>query len=97
LRPAETCETSSEPVAPASVSKRSAAMSSVSTAWASPPLARAKDAVASPRRVSWAVAVRAATAVRRWPLRNSIRSHQCEPMSAKARERPPSPASTRQL
>ena len=33
----------------------------------------------------------------RWPVTNSARSHQCEPMSAKAREAPPSVESTRQL
>ena len=33
----------------------------------------------------------------RWPETNSARSHQCEPMSANAREAPPSSASTRQL
>ncbi len=33
----------------------------------------------------------------RWPETNSARSHQCEPMSANAREAPPRSSSTRQL
>ena len=36
-----------------------------------------------------AVSSRAALAVMRWPETNSARSHQCEPMSAKARDGPP--------
>jgi hypothetical protein len=98
LRPAETCETTTEPVAPASVSKRTRAASSVSTARASPsPSPRSKEAPADWRRRSWAMLVRATSEVIRWPLTNSTRSHQCEPMSAKAREGPPSSAATRQL
>ena len=51
----------------------------------------AKAACASlSMRSGSAVSVRAHSRVIRWPETNSARSHQCEPMSAKAREAPPS-------
>ena len=45
-----------------------------------------KQAEAQFRRARAVVAV---SAVIRWPVTNSIRSHQCTPMSANAREAPP--------
>ena len=98
LRPAETCEITVEPTIPASVSNITVAMSSVSTGRGAPPPSPRSNECASWRgRSAWATAVRAQTATIRWPATNSIRSHQCEPMSANAREGPPSSGSTRQL
>ena len=53
-------------------------------------LARAAARRGRPRSAALSAAIR-------WPETNSTRSHQCEPMSAKAREAPPSSGSTRQL
>ena len=98
MRPAETCEITVEPTIPASVSNITAAMSSVSTARGTPsPSPRANERASRRGRSAWATAVRALTETIRWPETNSTRSHQCEPMSAKAREGPPSSGSTRQL
>ena len=83
FRPGVTWLTVTDPVAPWSVAKITTAPSSVAAVW--------------PSRTGWAFAVRAATRVIRWPVTNSIRSHQCTPMSPKAREAPPSAGSTRQL
>ena len=59
----------------------------------SPPPPPAANALA-PRRAACApgtaVSSRADSRVMRWPETNSARSHQCEPMSANAREAPPS-------
>ena len=57
----------------------------------------ASKARADPRlaRSGTTVATCAQTAAIRSPVTNSARSHQCEPMSAKAREAPPSAGSTR--
>jgi len=99
LRPGEIWLTTTEPSAPPSVSNWTTAASSVVTARGSPaPAPRANAA----REASWsrcgtAVTVRAQSRAMRWPETNSARSHQCEPMSANAREAPPSSASTRQL
>ena len=49
-----------------------------------------------PRRGS-TVDVRADSCAMRSPVTNSIRSHQCEPMSPNARESPPRAGSTRQF
>ena len=61
-----------------------------------PLLSRTRDP-ASLTRSGTAVSSRAETRSMRWPETNSARSHQCEPMSANAREAPPSCSSTRQL
>jgi hypothetical protein len=72
----------------------------VSTGRRSPPspegaLKATVDATAA--RSGTAVTVRASSRVIRDPATNSTRSHQWEPMSAKARDGPPRAASTRQL
>ena len=98
LRPADTCEITVEPTIPESVSNMTVAMSSVSTARGAPsPSPRSNERASRRGRSAWATAVRALSDAIRWPETNSIRSHQCEPMSAKAREGPPSAGSTRQL
>ena len=100
LWPAEIWLTTTEPLTPAKVRNSTSATSSVVTARRGPP------AAAVPNAGTWAsVCARSGTAVtssehtdaRRSPVTNSTRSHQCEPMSAKAREGPDSSASTRQL
>ena len=99
MRPAEIWLMTVEPTAPWSVSNWTIAASSVPTERASPsPLTDWKAAWASVlMRSATAVRVRAQRRVMRWPETNSARSHQCEPMSANAREAPPRSASTRQL
>ncbi len=59
----------------------------------------ARTRVVRPRSCAPApsVSIRAESRVMRWPEMNSARSHQWEPMSAKAREAPPKRSSTRQL
>ena len=66
---------------------------------ASAPPAAAKAGTWAPAcsRSGTAVTSSAHTEARRSPVTNSTRSHQCEPMSAKARDGPDSSASTRQL
>ena len=59
--------------------------------------ARTRRGSSARSRSGTAVSVRAHSRVMRWPETNSARSHQCEPMSANAREAPPRSASTRQL
>ena len=60
------------------------------------PRSNAARPVARSRSVT-AVMNCAFTRTRRWPDTNSARSHQCEPMSANARDAPPRSPSTRQL
>ena len=87
FRPGETWLITTAPQAPWSVSNNTVAASSV-------PTAVEPD---SAGRRSNAVSMRAISRVIRWPVANSIRSHQCTPMSPNAREAPPSCGSIRQL
>ena len=83
LCPGATCDTSSVPTAPEASSTTTAARSSVamSTFMA---------------RCSYTVRVEALSRTMRSPETNSTRSTRCDPMSANARDGPPSEASTRQ-
>ena len=90
----------SVPWAPPAVRNSAVTASSVVTARRAAPLpSAASNARAAPRtaRSANTVDVCAQIAAIRSPVMNSTRSHQCEPMSANAREGPPSAASTRQL
>ena len=98
MRPGDTWLTTSEPMAPRSVSNWVTTASSVSTLIdtdESPP--RSNAGPRSPDLSGMAVMVCAESRVMRCPETNSARSHQWEPMSANARDGPPRPASTRQL
>jgi hypothetical protein len=99
LRPAEIWLMTVEPTAPPSVSNCTIATSSVRIGRAEPwPLTDWKAARGS-LLMRWgnAIIVRAQRREMRWPEMNSARSHQCEPMSANARDAPPNSSSTRQL
>jgi hypothetical protein len=71
----------------------------VTTARVGPPAVRCANAGAPARsaRSGTTVAVCAHTAAMRRPVTNSMRSHQCEPMSANVRDAPLRAGSTRQL
>ena len=98
LRPGEIWLTTRVPAAPRSVSNIMVAASSPATVTrCRSPVARWKALAWPASRSAKAVIVRAESRAMRWPVTNSIRSHQCEPMSANARDGPPSTGSTRQL
>ena len=100
LRPAEIWLMTTEPSAPPSVSNCSddRVLGGRPRARAPSPLAAGEGLAARRRgaRGSRSACARDSRAMR-WPVTNSARSHQCEPMSANARDAPPSSASTRQL
>jgi hypothetical protein len=102
LCPAEIWLTTTEPLTPPTVRNSTRATSSVLTVRRGPADPRAAAAKAGTRAPAWvrsgsAVTSSAQTEDTRSPVTNSTRSHQCEPMSAKARDGPDSAASTRQL
>ena len=100
MRPGETWLTISVPWAPDSVRNSAVTASSVVTARRSPfadPVTANACACSCDARSGKTVAVWAQSAAIRSPVMNSTRSHQCEPMSAKARDGPPRSASIRQL
>ena len=90
-----------DPVTPATVRNMTMATSSVVTERGAPPgpvpELKAWTWSTPERRSGIAVTSSAHTAASRSPVTNSTRSHQCEPMSAKARDRPAKAGSTRQL
>ena len=85
FRPSETWLTTTEPAAPLSVSKVTMAPSSVATAVGPTPGVSEIDGRSVCAFAQWATSL-----VIRCPVDEPSRSHQCTPMSPKARDVPPS-------
>ena len=101
LRPAASWVMTAEPATSAAVRNRMMALSSVVTSTSGASLSTVLKAAAPAGRAAgrclMLIEVVATSEAIRSPVTHSTRSHQCEPMSPKAREGPPAAGSTRQL